>query len=43
MNEKIQSLTWDLICIKADIDFETSPDKREHAQKLEQAVQELMK
>ena len=41
--EKISSITYDLIIAKADIDFNTDLDKREHADKLEKEIIEMMK
>ena len=39
----ISSLTHSLICAKADVDYETNPDKREHVEKLEHALLDLLK
>ena len=41
--EKISSITYDLIIAKADIDFNTDLEKREHAEKLEKHLIELLK
>lgn len=43
LDYKIKILTEELIIAKADIDFDTNPDKREHAQRLEQLILEAMK
>lgn len=39
----ISSLTHSLICAKADVDFDTSLEKREHVEKLEKALLEFLK
>lgn len=41
--ELIKSITWEIIISKADIDFQTDIDKREHADKLEKIIKELMR
>lgn len=41
--EKIDSLTYDLMIAKADIDFNTNIEKREHAAKLEDKIKELLR
>lgn len=41
--ELISNITHSLICAKADVDFETSLDKREHVEKLEKALLDLLK
>lgn len=41
--EKIESLTFELMIAKADIDFDTNVEKREYAQKLENKIKELMR
>ena len=41
--ELIKSLTWELIISKADIDLSTDIDKREHVEKLEGIIKELMR
>lgn len=41
--DKISSITYDLIIAKADVDYETSLDKREHVEKLEKRLLELLK
>lgn len=41
--EKITILTEELIIAKADVDFDTSLEKREHVDYLERQVIELMK
>lgn len=41
--DKISSITYDLIIAKADVDYETNPDKREHVEKLEKKLIELLK
>ena len=40
---KIKVLTEDLIIAKADIDFETNIEKREHADKLEKLILEALR
>ena len=41
--EKIESLTYDLMIAKADIDFNTDIKKREHAQRLESEIKRLLR
>ena len=41
--KKIETLTYDLMIAKADIDFDTNPEKREHAEKLEKKIMELLR
>ena len=41
--KKISSITYDLIIAKADIDFNTDLEKREHAEKLEKEIIDLLK
>ena len=41
--KKIDSLTYDLMIAKADIDFNTNIEKREHAQRLENEVKRLLR
>ena len=41
--EKISSITYDLIIAKADIDFGTDLEKREHAEKLEKIIIDMLK
>ncbi|HSG84268.1 MAG TPA: hypothetical protein VLA08_06910 [Nitrosopumilus sp.] len=41
--DKIESLTWDIICAKADVDFETDISKREFVDKLEKELLELLR
>ena len=40
---KVRVLTEELIISKADVDFDTDPDKREHVEKLEKDIVELLK
>ena len=40
---KISSITYDIIIAKADIDFNTDLEKREHAEKLEKEIIEMLK
>ena len=41
--KKIDSLTYDLMIAKADIDFNTNIEKREYAARLEDKIKELLK
>lgn len=41
--EKITILTEELIISKADVDFDTNPDKRERVERLEKQVIDLLK
>tara|TARA_B110000285_G_C14912258_1_gene508514 strand:+ start:92 stop:232 length:141 start_codon:yes stop_codon:yes gene_type:complete len=41
--DNINSITHSIICAKADIDFTTDIDKREHVDKLEKKLLELLK
>ena len=41
--DKIESLTWDIICAKADIDYETDIEKREFVAMLESKMLELLR
>ena len=41
--EKINNITYSLIIAKADIDYDTSLEKREHVDKLEKHLIELLK
>lgn len=41
--EKITILTEELIIAKADVDFDTSLEKREHVDYLERQIVDLMK
>lgn len=43
LDYKIKVLTEELIIAKADIDFDTNPEKREHAEKLEVMILEAMR
>lgn len=43
LDYKIKVLTEELIIAKADIDFDTNPDKREHVERLEKLVLEAMR
>jgi len=40
---KIKVLTEELIIAKADIDFDTNIEKREHVEKLENLIREVMR
>ncbi len=40
---RIKVITEEMIITKADIDFETNPDKRERAEILENELRELLK
>ena len=42
LDYKIKVLTEELIIAKADIDFDTNPEKREYVEKLENLVLEAM-
>lgn len=41
--EKINNLTYDIMIAKADIDFQTSLEKREWVKVLEDELRELLK
>ena len=41
--KKIESLTYDLMIAKADIDFNTDIEKRSYAEKLENEIKELLR
>lgn len=43
LDYKIKVLTEELIIAKADIDFDTNPEKREHVEELERLVLEAMR
>jgi len=42
-HELIQNITFSIICAKADIDYETSIEKREHAAELEKYLIDLLR
>jgi hypothetical protein len=43
LDYKIKVLTEELIIAKADIDFDTNIEKREHVSKLENLIREAMR
>ena len=41
--DKVEIITIELIKAKADVDFETNPEKREYVEKLEAQLMEILR